>query len=294
VRSENPRNAFIPQLTFLIAESGTPADRQERRADTGKSSGETYRATLKQMRPGCTVDLVRPSDDGALPLSAKDIAAYDAVFITGSPLHVYEDSPVVDRQLAFMRAVFASGTPSFGSCAGLQVAVAAAGGTVRRMPQRLEAGISRRITATAQGRDHPLLAGRPAVWDAPALHADEVECLPDNALVLAGNAVTPVQAAEIRHDRGIFWGVQYHPELSLAEIADALRRESDALVKADLARSEGEVEEQARLYDALDCEPESRALQWRLGVDGELALEERRRLEITNFLAAIPSLDRRA
>ncbi len=161
MRSENPRNAFIPQLTFLIAESGTPADRQERRADTGKSSGETYRATLKQMRPGCTVDLVRPSDDGALPLSAKDIAAYDAVFITGSPLHVYEDSPVVDRQLAFMRAVFASGTPSFGSCAGLQVAVAAAGGTVRRMPQRLEAGISRRITATAQGRDHPSRRYRP-------------------------------------------------------------------------------------------------------------------------------------
>jgi len=158
----------------------------------------------------------------------------------------------------------------------------------------LEAGISRRITATAAGRDHPLLAGRPAAWDAPALHADEVERLPDQAILLAGNAVTPIQAAEVRHDRGIFWGVQYHPELSLAEIAAALRRESEALVKADLARSEREVDEQADLYDALDREPESRALQWRLGVDDELAIEERRRLEITNFLAAIPSLDRRA
>ncbi|NCP24243.1 MAG: type 1 glutamine amidotransferase [Erythrobacter sp.] len=277
-----------------MAESGTPADRQERRADTGKSSGETYRGTLRQMKPGCAVELVRPSDEGALPLSRDEIARYDAVFITGSPIHVYEDSPAVDRQLAFMRAVFASGTPSFGSCAGLQVAVAAAGGTVRRMPERLEAGISRRITATAAGRDHPLLAGRPAAWDAPALHADEVERLPDQAILLAGNAVTPIQAAEVRHDRGIFWGVQYHPELSLAEIAAALRRESEALVKADLARSEREVDEQADLYDALDREPESRALQWRLGVDDELAIEERRRLEITNFLAAIPSLDRRA
>ena len=246
------------------------------------------------MKPGCAVELVRPSDEGALPLSRDEIARYDAVFITGSPIHVYEDSPAVDRQLAFMRAVFASGTPSFGSCAGLQVAVAAAGGTVRRMPERLEAGISRRITATAAGRDHPLLAGRPAAWDAPALHADEVERLPDQAILLAGNAVTPIQAAEIRHDRGIFWGVQYHPELSLAEIAAALRRESEALVKADLARSEREVDEQADLYDALDREPENRALQWRLGVDDELAIEERRRLEITNFLAAIPSLDRRA
>jgi GMP synthase (glutamine-hydrolysing) len=246
------------------------------------------------MRPGCSVELVRPSDEGALPLSAQEVARYDAVFITGSPIHIYEDSPAVERQLAFMRAVFASGTPSFGSCAGLQVAVAAAGGTVRRMPERLEAGISRRITATEAGRGHPLLAGRPDAWDAPALHADEVERLPDNAILLAGNAITRVQAAEIRHDRGIFWGVQTHPELSLAEIAAALRRESEALVKAKLARSESEVEEQAKLYDALDCEPESRALQWRLGVDDELAVEERRRLELTNFLAAIPSLDRRA
>lgn len=243
--------------------------------------------------PGCAVELVRPSDEDALPLSAEEVARYYAVFITGSPIHIYEDSPAVDRQLAFMRAVFASGTPSFGSCAGLQVAVAAAGGAVRRMPEQLEAGISRRITATEAGRNHPLLAGRPAAWDAPALHADEVERLPEDAVLLAGNAVTAVQAAEIRHDRGIFWGVQYHPELSLAEIAAALRRESGALVNAALARSESEVDEQADLFDALNCEPESRALQWRLGVDGELAIEERRRLEISNFLAAIPSLDRR-
>ena len=43
------------------------------------------------------------------------------VFLSGSPLHVYDHSPEVERQLAFMRQVFASGTPSFGSCAGLQI-----------------------------------------------------------------------------------------------------------------------------------------------------------------------------
>ncbi len=48
------------------------------------------------------------------------------LFLSGSPLHVYIDSPEVERQIAFMRYVFASGTPSFGSCAGLQVAIAAA------------------------------------------------------------------------------------------------------------------------------------------------------------------------
>lgn len=87
-----------------------------------------------------------------------------------------------------MRSVFASGTPSFGSCAGLQLAVAAAGGTVRKMPARMAAGIARRITATEAGRDHPLLAGRPPAWDAPAVHGDEVESLPADATLLASNA----------------------------------------------------------------------------------------------------------
>jgi GMP synthase (glutamine-hydrolysing) len=43
--------------------------------------------------------------------------------------------------------------------------------------------------------------------------------LPEGALALAANNVSPVRAAEVRHGRGIFWGVQYHPELSLFEVA---------------------------------------------------------------------------
>lgn len=220
---------------FLTAESETPDEREARRASAGNSSGETYAATLGELAPGARITIVAPADDDARHYSPDELQAFDAVFVSGSPLHVYEDRPEVARQIAFMRAVFASGTPSFGSCAGLQVAVAAAGGTVRKMPARMEAGISRRITATDAGRDHPLLAGRPASWDAPSVHGDEVAALPAGAILLAGNAVTRVQAVEIRHDRGVFWGVQYHPELAPGEIAAALERQSDALIAAGLA-----------------------------------------------------------
>ena len=134
------------------------------------------------MVPGIVAERIAPADEDSPVYTPEQIAAYDGVFLTGSPLHVYEDSPPVRRQIAFMRAVFASGVPSFGSCAGLQVAVAAAGGTVRPIPERLEAGIARRIASTMAGRDHPLLAGRPACWDAPAIHGDEVESLPEGAL----------------------------------------------------------------------------------------------------------------
>lgn len=269
---------------FLVAESATPDERAARRAHAGKSSGESYAATLRQLRPDARITIVAPADDDAPIYTLEMLRAFDAVFVTGSPLHVYDDSPPVRRQLAFMRAVFAAHTPSFGSCAGLQLAVAAAGGTVRAMPDRPEAGIARRITPTAAGRDHPLLAGRPPSWDAPAIHGDEVEKLPPDATVLAGNGVTQVQAAEIRHDGGVFWGVQYHPELAPGEIAVALRRQASELVEAGLAEDEAAVEARAALLDALHDRPADRALLWTLGVDREFADEARRRTELANFL----------
>ncbi len=269
---------------FLVAESETADQRDARRRHAGKSSGETYAATLEQLRPDARITIVAPADDDAGQLDAAALRAFDAVFVTGSPLHVYDDSPPVRRQLAFMRAVFASGTPSFGSCAGLQLAVAAAGGRVRKMPERIEAGVARRITATADGRTHPLLAGRAPSWDAPAIHGDEVEQLPDDATLLASNAVTRIQAAEIRHDGGVFWGVQYHPELAPREIAIALLRQADDLIEAGLAETPDDVERRAAELDALHDSPDRRSLLWALGVDREFAHEASRRLELTNFL----------
>jgi GMP synthase (glutamine-hydrolysing) len=272
------------QLNFLIAESEPPAAREKRRESVGKSSGETYAALLEHVAPGARCTRIAPADDGDAALSSDALAEYDAVFITGSPLHLYEDSPECRRIVDFMRAVFASGTPSFGSCAGLQVATVAAGGSVRAMGERREAGFARRIFPTDSGRDHPLLAGRPASFDAPAIHTDEVDRLPEGATLLASNGTTAVQAAEIRYDAGVFWGVQYHPEISLFEVAAALRRQTDDLVEHGLASGDDVIEQQAALIEALHDAPDRRDLAWRLGLDLQVTVPERRSAEIRNFV----------
>lgn len=272
-------------LRFLVAESEPPAAREKRRESVGRSSGETFLARLDALAPGAVCDRVKPADLGSELPDIAGIEGYDAVFLTGSPLHLYDDTPETRRQIAFMRAVFRSGTPSFGSCAGLQVAVVAAGGTVRAMGARREAGFARRIFRQEDGRDHPLLAGRPPVFDAPAIHTDEVETLPENATLLASNSVTHVQAVEIRRDGGTFWGVQYHPEISLREVAAALRRQADDLIEHDLARDEAAVESHAALIDALHDAPGRRDLAWRLGLDEQVTDEASRMTELRNFIA---------
>lgn len=271
-------------LRLLIAESESPDEREKRRQTAGRSSGEAYADTLQELAPGARCDLVRPAEEGAAPADRAGLESYDAVFLTGSPLHVYDDTPAVRRQLDFMRAVFASGTPSFGSCAGLQVAVAAAGGTVGENRHGHEFAFARRITPTAAGRTHPLLAGRPGAFDALSIHSDQVVQLPESATVLATNGAAPVQAAEVRQGPGVFWGVQYHPELPIADIAAALRRQADDLVEQGVAPDTAAVEEYAAQLDALDREPGRRDLAWRLGVDDQVTSTARRQTELKNFL----------
>ncbi|MBB5692937.1 type 1 glutamine amidotransferase [Muricoccus pecuniae] len=269
---------------FLVAESEAPEDREARRASVGRSSGETYVEVLQRLAPGAVCDQVKPAEEGVPPTEAEALARYDAVFLCGSPLHVYEETPETRRVLDFMRAVFASGTPSFGSCAGLQVAVVAAGGEVGPREGGKEAGFARRIAPSAAGRDHPLLAGRPAAYDAPAIHSDEVKRLPPGATLLAGSAASPVQAAEIRQGEGVFWGVQYHPELSLHEVAEALRRQAASLVEDGLAADRAAVKEQADRVEALAREPGRRDLAWQLGLDAEVTDPARRQAELRNFI----------
>ena len=280
---------------FLVAESETPEAREARRASVGRSSGETYLDTLRALSPGASLDLVRPAEDGSEVPDRAGLEGYDAVFLTGSPLHVYADTPEVRRQLDFMRAVYASATPSFGSCAGLQVATAAAGGTVRENRRGHEACFARRITRTAAGVGHPLLDGRPDAYDAPAIHSDEVEQLPEGGTSLAGNRVTAVQAAEIRHDGGIFWGVQYHPELPLNEIAGALRRQSDDLVEDGFVRDGREVDAYAARIEALHHDPGRRDVAWQLGLDAQVTDPASRSVELRNFVAHLvtPTRSRR-
>ncbi len=271
-------------LRCLILESEPPQAREARRESVGRSSGETYCETLRALDPSAACDIVKPADPGARLPDGEALEGYDAVFLTGSPLHLYQDTPQTARQVALMRAVFASRTPAFGSCAGLQVATVAAGGTVRPSARGREAAFARRIARTEAGRTHPLLDGRPDVYDAPSIHTDEVAILPDGAVLLAGNRITEVQAAEIRHGGGVFWGVQYHPELGLDEVAGALRRQAEDLVAEGFGASEAEIEVQADLIERLHRAPCAKDLAWRLGLDEQVTEDGQRGRELANFI----------
>src|SRR6185503_9289049 len=180
-------------LNILIAE-GTPATWQAERAGFGLPSNFSLLAAAVQLhRPDIRCTPLNIADGKDLPVGTS-LSDFDGVMIPGSPLHVYHPNACVRRQIDFARAAFAAGVPVWGSCWGLQLAVMALGGSVRRNPRGRELPIARAITMTEVGRADPLLASRPAIFDALCSHLDEIETLPPNSRILAGNEVSAIQA----------------------------------------------------------------------------------------------------
>lgn len=179
-------------LRFLVIEGNMRADREKHRSIFGRTPSDSYAEVMRGISPGAICDVAYPADEGANIPDGGGLAGYDAVFLTGSALHIYDATPPIMRQVELMRAVYASQTPCFGSCWGIQVAAVAAGGDVRANAKGREIGFARNIAPTREGRGHPMLAGRPGAFDAPAVHLDAITIPPDGATVLATNALTQV------------------------------------------------------------------------------------------------------
>ena len=188
-------------LRILVAD-GTPAAMQAERETFGiPANASLFEAALRSQQPHIRCSSINVADGQELP-GGVSLGDFDGLMFSGSPLHIYDRMPEVTRQIDFARAAFTAGLPAWASCWGLQLATVALGGTVRRNPRGRELGVARRITTTAAGRSHPLLATRPPVFDALCSHIDELEQLPSGAVVLAQNEFSPIQALAVQLPSG--------------------------------------------------------------------------------------------
>lgn len=271
-------------LRLLFVDGNTRDQRANYVRDYGASPAEAYAAEVATIVPDAVSDICLPADEGANLPDDAGLEAYDGIFLTGSALHIYEIEPAVTRQVELMRAIYASGTPCFGSCWGIQIGSVAAGGTVTANPNGREVGFARRIAPTEAGRGHALLAGRPAAFDAPAIHLDTIALPPHGTTILASNSISQVQAAEIRHNGGVFWGVQYHPEFSLGLVASILGRMVPQLIEEGFRKDEASTRGWLEELRALDADPSRQDLAWAHGLDREVLDAGRRVTELRNFL----------
>ncbi len=277
---------------FLVVDGYAKAGRAELAAGGASMAGELYAAMLRRFVPKAEVDTVFPSDAGATLPSGAALDQYDGIGWTGCSLTVFDDDERVKRQIAFCRAAFDAGVPSFGSCWALQIAVVAAGGVCRANPRGREMGIARKVYLTPEGRAHPMYAGKPTVFDAFISHVDEVTHLPSGAVLLASNQFTHIQAACVTLGTGIFWGLQYHPEYDLHEMARLIYCRRAKLTNLGFFRDEDQALAYVDQLEVLHQDPSRYDIAWALGLDDDVMRPEVRQCEVGNWISqqVLPAL----
>ncbi len=282
-------------LRILIIDGYTKVAREQLQSGGASLAADLYVGLLQRCAPdGIECDVIFPADPGASLPVGEAIRDYDGVAWTGCSSCVFSGEPDVAEQIEFARECYRRGVPAFGSCWAAQIAVVAAGGEVALNPNGREMGIARGIMLTDEGRAHPLYEGKPAVFDAFTSHDDEVTVLPDGAYRLAGNDFTQVQSVVVKHEGTEFWGLQYHPEYDLHEMARLMFCRLEKLVKLKFFADEAAGMAHIEQLEALHADPSRTDIASALSLKADVMDQSLRTVEVRNWInhLVLPNMHR--
>ncbi len=272
-------------MKFLIVD-GYSANSRANLAKAGMSyAWQLYMRLLTKYVPDAEYTVFHPSDEGALFPTAQDLSQYAGIMWTGADLCINDlHIPSIVAQIDLAKAAYEVGIPSCGSCWGIQMAAVAAGGTVVTNPKGREMNIGRKIYLTDQGKDHPMMQGKPVVFDGFESHYDIVSDLPEGAVVLARNEFSGIQAISVKHGKGTFWGTQYHPEYNLHEMARLIVVREGVLTEQGFFQNHEDMQLLVNRMELLNDDPKRYDLSWQLGIDSAILDAGIREQEFNNWI----------
>ena len=189
-----------------------------------------------------TFDVVNPSSDENTQIFNQKLQTYDGLIWGGSSLNIYNDTPEIRKQIEFMKNCQDKVKNILAICWGMQVAVTAAGGEVRKA-KNPHIGIAKEIELNKYGLKDPLYKDKDTRFNSPAFNFDEVIKLPENAVCLASNKVNRVQSIYFEINKNKVWGTQYHPEITYEKMINLIEFRKTRLIKIRKAfKNENDVE----------------------------------------------------
>ncbi len=284
---------MIRKLKFIIPDCYTKESRLEYDHHYVTYAGKLYADLLKKYLPDAEYDIFYSSDPGITLPCGNEVTSYTAVIWPGCNLTVYHrDDQRVQKLIALAEDAYEYGLPQFGSCWAIQMAAYAAGGDVGPNPKGREMGVARKIHPTEEGKIHPLLEGKPPIFDGFVSHDDIVIKMPEGGVILAGNEFTPIQAVEVKHKKGVFWATQYHPELNLKEMAHLIAVRENILTKQGYFNNHEDMIRYTEDLEAIYNDPSRKDLRWKYDIDDTIISDKIREREFTNWInkLVLPSL----
>lgn len=166
---------------------------------------------------------------------------YDALFVMGGPMNVYEEDryPWLKEEKALVVEAIAAGRPLVGICLGAQLLSVVLGGAVRPNPCK-EIGWFP-VDLTREGRASPLFKNFPDRFPAFHWHADRFS-IPPGAVHVAGTEACAEQGF-VYQDRVI--GLQFHLESTEESITCLIEHCGEAITCAPYIQDPATMKEYA-------------------------------------------------
>ena len=191
---------------------------------------ESLKDSLNHYTKELKFDVVNPSSDKSLDTIKNKLSKYDGLIWGGSSLNIYNDTPEIKKQIEFMKECQKKVKNILAICWGMQVAVTAAGGEVKKA-EGSHIGIANEITINENGLNHPIYKNKEKKFNSPAFNFDEVKTLPQNAICLASNKINKVQSLHFKINETNVWGLQYHPEITYEKMISLIEFRKDRLIE---------------------------------------------------------------
>ena len=216
---------------ILIVEGNLREENQNFSTSGIQTHTQSLQDSLANFTNELDMDVVNPSSDEDIDTKAKELNKYDGLIWGGSSLNIYNDTPEIRRQIQFMKECQKKVKNILAICWGMQVAVTAAGGVVKKSSNGAHIGIANQLIINEQGLKHPLYSGKKNNFNTPAFNFDEVVTLPENGVCLASNKINKVQSMYFKINNNNVWGLQYHPEITYQKMIQLIKFRKDRLIE---------------------------------------------------------------
>ena len=191
---------------------------------------ESLKDSLNYFTDELKFEVVNPSSDQNIQFISDKLQNYDGLIWGGSSLNIYNDTPEIRKQIEFMKDCQKKVKKILAICWGMQVAVTAAGGQVKKA-NNSHIGIANEIQVNEKGINHPLYKNKDKKFNSPAFNFDEVVRLPDKAVCLASNRINKIQSLYFEINKTKVWGLQYHPEITYEKMISLIQFRKDRLIE---------------------------------------------------------------
>ncbi|MDC0167993.1 type 1 glutamine amidotransferase [bacterium] len=220
----------MKNLNLLIVEGNLHKENNNFKELGIQTHSESLKESLSYYTKDLNIEVFNPCSEKNFDRILPNLKKYDGLIWGGSSLNIYNDCIEIRRQISFMKECFKNIKKILAICWGMQVAVTAAGGEVKKASNGAHIGIAKDIEINENGLKHQLYKSKNKKFNSPAFNFDEVVTLPGGAVHLASNKINKIQSINFNSGISDVWGLQYHPEITYHKMITLINFRKDKLI----------------------------------------------------------------